>query len=127
MAEQITLKVLWSENLLGLSLDQTLKNEWKIFFKTVNTIFFLPRTRAWDQLNDALTASTWIGKEEKVATLNLASTVINNWQNDQTELNKKMVEKKFQTLFLLRLIARLIAQGIEHQIPVLGVEGSNPS
>ena len=48
-------------------------------------------------------ASTWIGKEEKVATLNLASTVINNWQNDQTELNKKMVEKKLSDVVFVEV------------------------
>ena len=104
MAEQITLKVLWSENLLGLSLDQTLKKESGNFSsRPLTPYFFWPRTRAWDQLNDALTAATWIGKEEKVATLNLASTVINNWQNDQTELNKKMVEKKLSDVVFVEV------------------------
>ena len=41
--------------------------------------------------------------EEESRNFKFSSTVINNWQNDQTELNKKMVEKKLSDVVFVEV------------------------
>jgi 30S ribosomal protein 3 len=105
MPNTITLKVLWSGNLLGLGLDQTIKKEetGKFYSRPFTQYFFWPRTRAWDQLNDALTAAMWITNEQKIAILNVTSVIIENWQTDQSKVTKKMLENKFPNVVFVEI------------------------
>ena len=79
MPQQLTLKVLWLKNVLGLAIDQTvIKQSYPL-----TQYYFWPRTEAWDQLKLELDSKPWLSEKEKIIILNLATDIITHWRTNR--------------------------------------------
>ena len=76
---QLELKILWSNNFLGLAIDQiSVRSRLPI-----TSYYFWPKTDAWEQLKIELAFKPWIKDKEKVCILNSAAEVMNFWQTNR--------------------------------------------
>jgi len=73
---QLRLKVLWLKNFLGFSLQQQQGST----SLNLTPYYFWPKTSVWEQINLELISKPWLTEEEKIATLNLVTEVMEYWK-----------------------------------------------
>lgn len=86
--DKFSLKFVWSEKYLGVSLDQKIGVSRLCI--PLTEYFFWPRTDAWDQLHSYLQNKNFITQKEIVIILNMLTDVIHFWQ-DESEFKKKSI------------------------------------
>jgi len=96
---QLGLKVLWSENFLGISIDQSgIRHALPI-----TSYYFWPKTEAWEQLKIELSFKPWIQENEKVKVLNLAAEVMNFWRANRNTKTFENVETRFSDVRFVKI------------------------
>ena len=91
MPQQLTLKVLWLKNVLGLGINQTVGNQ----TYPITPYYFWPKTEAWEQLKLELDSKPWLSKKEKILVLNLTTDIVNHWRNFRTTESFGNIKDKF--------------------------------
>ena len=100
MSLQLQLKVLWHENFLGLSINQsTIKSAIPI-----TSYYLWPKTHAWQQLKFELDSKPWLGEQEKIKVLNHTAEVMNYWRKNRNNKNFKTLIENFSDLEFIKLI-----------------------
>jgi len=96
---QLGLKVLWSKNFLGISIDQSgIRHTLPI-----TSYYFWPKTEAWEQLKIELSFKPWIQENEKVKVLNLAAEVMNFWRANRNTQTFENVENRFSDVRFVKI------------------------
>ena len=99
---KFSLKFIWSEKYLGVSLNQKIGSSNTSI--PLTEYFFWPRTDAWDQLHSYLEDKNFITQKEIVVILNMLTDVIHFWQ-DESDFSKKNISLAKQTFPLCSFVA----------------------
>lgn len=99
MAVQLKLKVLWTKNSLGLSIEQVrAQNSFPL-----TCYYFWPKTKAWEQLQLELDFKSWVAEEEKVRILNTAAEIMNFWRKNRHNETVVNVSNIFSDVSVVQL------------------------
>lgn len=88
---RFTLKILWSNNNIGLAIDHIVKKG----HSPLTSYFFWPRNNAWNQIKVELESKPWISENDRVGLLNQISNIINYWQENIKQQSSKEAQNKF--------------------------------
>ena len=88
---QLKLKIVWSKNFLGLSIDQLSIN----YQYPLTQYYFWPKTQAWEQLKLELDSKLWLKSERKIKILKNAGDIMNYWFLYRTTKTVKDFQKSF--------------------------------
>nr|BDA97383.1 putative ribosomal protein 3 [Cryptomonas sp. NIES-345]BDA98344.1 putative ribosomal protein 3 [Cryptomonas sp. NIES-1327] len=86
-----TLKILWLENNVAISVDQVVGS----LMSPLTCYFFWPRNDAWEQIKAEIDSKPWISEVDKVDLLNKATEVIGYWQGQGKNDSFLEVQAKF--------------------------------
>jgi hypothetical protein len=89
----LKLKVLWTRDTIGLSIDQCSPSTGE--YAPLTPYFFWPQTDAWEDLSNNLLEKSWINENQRVEILNEASAIINYWQEEGREQEMVTMERLF--------------------------------
>jgi hypothetical protein len=90
---ELKLKVLWTGDALGLSVDQFSPSTSQ--YVPLTSYFFWPQTDAWEELSNNLVEQSWINEDQRAAILNEATSIINYWQEEGREQEMSIMESMF--------------------------------
>ena len=77
----ISFKLLWLENSLGIAINQTNLNS----SIPLTNYYFWPRSDVWEQIRLELNSKRWITEREKTAILNNVAEILKLWQKNTKE------------------------------------------
>ena len=94
---QLTLKILWFKNFLGLSVDQVSLN----YEYSLTPYYFWPKTEAWDQLKLELASKPLLSQAEKLNILRTAAEIMKYWLSYRNTKTIKNLKEEFKNLEFL--------------------------
>ena len=96
---QLELKILWSNNFLGLAIDQVSTK----YTLPITSYYFWPKTEAWEQLKIELAFKPWVKDKEKVKILNSAAEVMNFWRANRNTETLENVMAHFSDVHFVKI------------------------
>ena len=100
MSLQLKLKILWHENFLGLSINQSsIKST-----VPITSYYLWPKTQAWQQLKFELDLKPWLSEQEKINVLNQTAEIMNHWRRTRRNENYENLINKFPKLEFIKVL-----------------------
>jgi|TARA_B110000444_G_scaffold137413_1_gene128951 30S ribosomal protein 3 len=99
MSLRLQLKVLWHENFLGLSVNQSSIRS----AIPITSYYIWPKTDAWQQLKFELDSKPWLSGKEKIRVLNDTAEIMNYWKKNRGTKSIKALVEDFSELEFVEL------------------------